>query len=93
MQGTPHSMPWIPVYVNGTWIPDSLSFIPDSKVQDSEFQKQNFLRFQLSQAKYFQDSGIWIPLYGAKSLVLVILLFFVFKKNIASLLNGYDIFR
>ena len=86
MQGTPHSMPWIPVYVNRTWI-------PDSKVQDSEFQKQNFLRFQLSQAKYFQDSGIWIPLYGAKSLVLVILLFFVFKKNIASLLNGYDIFR
>ena len=93
MQGTPHFMPWIPVYVNGTWIPDSLSFIPDSKVQDSEFQKQNFLRFQISQAKYFQDSGIWIPLYGAKSLVLVILLLFVFKKNIASLLNRYDIFR
>ena len=93
MQRTPHSMPWIPVFVNGTWIPDSLSFIPDSKVQDSEFQKQNFLTFQLSQAKYFQDSGIWIPLYGAKSLVLVILLFFVFKKNIASFLNGYGIFR
>ena len=78
MQGTPHSMPLIPVYVNGTWIPDSLSFIPDSKDQDCEFKKQNFRRFQISQAKFFQDSGIWIPLYGAKCLVLVIILFFVF---------------
>ena len=64
MQGTPHSMPWIPVFVNGTWIPDSLSFIPDSKVKDSEFQKQNFRRFQISQAKYFQVLGSWIPCMG-----------------------------
>ena len=93
MQSTPHSMPWIPVFVNGTWIPDSLTFIPDSKVQYSEFQSKIFADSRFQRQHFFQDSGIWIPLYGAKYLVLVILLFFVFKKNIASLSNGYDIFR
>ena len=31
-------------------IPDSLSFIPDSKAQDSGLHKQNFLRFRIPQA-------------------------------------------
>ena len=32
--------------VSGTWIPDSLSWIPDSKVQESKFQKQKLPGFQ-----------------------------------------------
>ena len=39
---------WIPIAIG---IPDSLSCIPDSKVQDSG-------------SKNFPDSGIWIPLHG-----------------------------
>ena len=41
---------WIPI-VSG--IPKFLSCIPDSKTQDSEFHKQNFL-------------GFWIPQQGLK---------------------------
>ena len=33
-------------FVSGTWIPDSLSYIPDSKAQDSIFYKQKFLGFR-----------------------------------------------
>ena len=36
---------WIPDSSN-KWDPDSLSCIPDSKVQDSRFHKQNFPGFQ-----------------------------------------------
>ena len=33
---------WIPIFVNGTWIWDSLNCILDSKTQDSRFHKQIF---------------------------------------------------
>ena len=33
---------WIPVFVSGTWILDSLSCIPDFKTQDSRFHKPKF---------------------------------------------------
>ena len=33
---------WIPIFVNGTWIWDSLNCILDSKTQDSKFHKQIF---------------------------------------------------
>ena len=33
---------WIPIFVNGTWIWDSLNRILDSKTQDSRFHKQIF---------------------------------------------------
>ena len=47
----PHSKYWIPVFVSGTWILDSQSLlcIPVSRTQDSGYQKQNFLGFQLKQ--------------------------------------------
>ena len=48
------SMPWTPdsryeipgFFVSGTWIPDSLSCIPDSKAQNSCFYKQKFSGFR-----------------------------------------------
>ena len=43
------------IYVLIDWliseIPDSLSWIPDSKAQDSGFQKKTFSGFQIPQAK------------------------------------------
>ena len=47
----------IPIF-NG--IPDSLSFIPDSKAQDSWLHKQKFLRFRIPQAKisWTPESGV-----------------------------------
>ena len=47
----PDSKYWIPVFVSGTWNLDSQSLlcIPVSRTQDSGFQKQNFLGFQLKQ--------------------------------------------
>ena len=39
-----------------SWVPNSLSCIPDSKTQNSGFHKKNF-----------PDSGMRIPLYGAKN--------------------------
>ena len=46
----PDSWYWILVFVNGTefqslWDPDSLSCIPDSEAQGSEFHKQKFPGF------------------------------------------------
>ena len=45
-------------FVSGTRILDSLSCIPDSKAQDSEFHKQNFpgFRFKIAPCKV-----IWVP--------------------------------
>ena len=45
-------------FVSGTRILDSLSCIPDSKAQDSEFHKQNFLglRFKIAPCKVN-----WVP--------------------------------
>ena len=37
---------WIPIFVNGTWIWDSLNCILDSKTQDSRFHKQKLLEFR-----------------------------------------------
>ena len=33
---------WIPVFVSGTWILDSLRCIPDAKAQDSGFHELKF---------------------------------------------------
>ena len=47
MSWTPDSRYWIPVFfISGTWIPDSLSCIPDSKAQNSCFHKQKFSGFR-----------------------------------------------
>ena len=51
---------WVPI-VSG--IPDSLSCIPDSKVQDSRFHQQKL-----------PDSEILIPLHGGISIFLSLLL-------------------
>ena len=52
---------WIPIL---SGIPDSLTYILDSKARDSGFHKQNFPGFPLLQAKISQipESGIRIPL-------------------------------
>ena len=42
---------WIPIL---SGIPDFLSYILDSKAQDSEFHKQNFLEFWILEAKISQ---------------------------------------
>ena len=47
---TPRRGFWIPVtrfqiFFSGTWIPDSYSYIPESKAQDSGFHKQKFSIF------------------------------------------------
>ena len=44
---------WIPIV---SWIPDSLSCILDSRVQDSRFQEQNSTEFRISPGKIS-----WIP--------------------------------
>ena len=54
---------WIPVFVSGTWnpdsvsaIPDSLSYIPDYKTQDFRFHKETFPRFRIPKVKISQIS-------------------------------------
>ena len=47
---------WIPIV---SWIPDSLSCILDSRVQDSTFQEQNSTEFRISPGKIS-----WIPKSG-----------------------------
>ena len=49
---------------------DSLSWIMDSKVHDSVFQRQTFSRFRIPQAK-FSGFRIQITLPGTKSVVIV----------------------
>ena len=59
-QWIPDSRYSVPVFVSRTWIPisivsgipDSLSCIPDSKVQHFGFHKQNFPGFRSPQAPY-----------------------------------------
>ena len=59
-------------FFSGDWIPDSnrkqdsLSRIPDYRAQNSGFHDTNFLDSGSHEQK-FPDSGIWIPLQGAKS--------------------------
>ena len=57
----PDSGCWIPFLSR---IPDSLSYILDSKARDSGLNEQNFPGFQNLQVKIFSDSGIRIPLHG-----------------------------
>ena len=59
---------WIPF---ASRIPDSLSYILDSKAQDSGFNEQNFPEVWILLAKIFSDSGIRIPLHGARFLRLL----------------------
>ena len=47
---------WIPIL---SGIPDFLSYILDSKAQDSEFYKQNFLEFWILEAKISQIQESW----------------------------------
>ena len=49
---------WIPIL---SGIPDSLSCIPNSKANDSRFNKHNFPGFRIPQAKM---SNSWIPKSG-----------------------------
>ena len=39
-------------FVSGTWIPDSLSYISESKAEDSRFHKQTFLDSGFHQQKF-----------------------------------------
>ena len=48
-------------------IPDSLSCIPDSKALDSRFLKEKCSWILESKSKNITDSGIRIPLHGAKN--------------------------
>ena len=54
---------WIPIFSR---IPDSLSCISDCKVQHSLLHKKKFFRIPDSTSKTFTDSGIRIPLQGAR---------------------------
>ena len=60
-------------------IPDSLSYIPDSKAQDSGPHRQNFFRILDSTRKNFVDSRIGFPYMVRKSSL---------KMTISHLLRG-----
>ena len=46
---------WIPILSR---IPNSLSCIPESKVQDSEFHKQNFPPFRIPKGSYYSQTPL-----------------------------------
>ena len=55
---------WIPILSR---IPDSLSCIPDCKALGSKFLKEKCSWILESKSKNITDSGIRIPLHGAKN--------------------------
>ena len=44
-----------------SWIPDSLSWFPDSKHQDSEFHKYKISRFRYLDYLTWDDDDKWLP--------------------------------
>ena len=61
----PDSRYWIPVFVSGTRILDSLSCIPDCKTQNPEFHKQKFFHIPDSTSKILPIPESGFPYTGS----------------------------